>query len=274
MESFSTQENRQPLDVATAIAPQADTDGWSRVIASLSTDQRIGLHMLGMHRTWQAVSSIFSAWASILKRRGSTGASHTVSADRAPLEPDFSPRQLDLGLSPQSQSHYMRADMHPHTTPQLTPADLERSAYTQTVEDNSDPQSLPYKPPPPPTPSLAALQPHGALSIYSTALHPSTSSSTVIPAVVMSNFPRQQVCSCAFTAITVMLAVTAFAWIFQRPTVHACLRGRKGRFSSHAAAYRYQTAAFAIGGRGRLDSLFALESTISTNDRDEPAASH
>ena len=183
MERFSRAEKAQALD-----STRAETDGWSRVIASLSTDQRIGLHMLGMQRTWGTVSGIFEAWASVLERRQApdvNSVSHTAPTNRAPPEPDFSPRHLAPGLIQQSQPRNTATDMHPHRS--LTTADLEQSPHTKAAEGPAELQSTaPALSPPVP-------QPRDARSVYSTSPHASTATSPVIPAVVMSNFPRQQV---------------------------------------------------------------------------------
>lgn len=73
-------------------------DPWSSVLTQLSAQQRMGVHMLGMQRTWETVSSHFAAWASM---RGSP-----MPLDAEPPEPDVAPSllldavemQIKLGL--------------------------------------------------------------------------------------------------------------------------------------------------------------------------------
>ena len=121
-------------------------DWWSRAVSSLSTDQRIGLHMLGMHRTWKAVSNIFAGWSSVVAGRHG-GARSRGSSKSEPPEPEFSPGHL--------------------------PSTLDVKA--PPVEDTSQLHDPIYSTPPRTPPRVPS------------------SLSPMVPAVVMSNFPRQQV---------------------------------------------------------------------------------
>jgi len=142
-----------------------EVDWWSRAVSSLSTDQRIGLHMLGMQRTWQTVSNIFAAWSSLVAGRQG-GPRSRGSSNCAPQEPDFSPGHL--------------------------PSTLEVRAEDTTELDPG--------------------------SIYSTPPRAANSLSPVVPAVVMSNFPRQQVLHSLSSSCWALRFDTALlVWTFPQP---------------------------------------------------------
>lgn len=71
-------------------------DPWNAVVTALSADQRMGIHMLGMQRTWGMVSKIFAAWAAMT---ASQQPPPQWSLNQPPPEPGHPPPHIALPVN-------------------------------------------------------------------------------------------------------------------------------------------------------------------------------
>jgi len=200
-------------ELSQAASMKDDGDPWSRVVAALDSDQRMGIHMLSMQRTWETMWNIFEAWRHNASRRPMC---------EAPSEPDFSPSKA---LSAPAPDVYCTMPAMPVASQNGLDMSLPGTPYVEQASathwDAAGRQA----------PSTSPMSPHSLLS-------PS------LPAVVMSNFPRQQVppfllpcpcacvrlslrlycvCACMCVCVHVRMCADADAGVCARACVCACV---------------------------------------------------
>ena len=169
-----------PLDPSDSL--QEDVDPWIPILSALTADQRMGLHMLGMKRTWALVSVTFGSWSSVRSWKKHINA--------APPEPDCLPPS-DLGpqRTPDGQNSGLYSRTLAFNDTQLTQSGRNRRFAAEGSDQSPDlrdsvlfdPQSMQYGSRRGGSYGSRQFAPEGDQQSSSTA------------AVVMSNYPRQQV---------------------------------------------------------------------------------